>query len=111
MNMMMFELAVAASALSPRNCPTHIELTELDSVWRMFDASVGSAKRISVFAIGPPVRSNCPMPRAVCRGGIGPDAGSAAAATGTTRSEEHKSELQSLMRISYAVFCLNKQKN
>src|SRR3546814_7463365 len=25
------------------------------------------------------------------------------------RSEEHKSELQSLMRISYAVFCLKKQ--
>src|SRR3546814_2637756 len=27
----------------------------------------------------------------------------------TTRSEEHTSELQSLMRISYAVFCLKKQ--
>src|SRR3546814_9782448 len=27
-----------------------------------------------------------------------------------TRSEEHPSELQSLMRISYAVFCLNKKK-
>src|SRR3546814_2126512 len=27
------------------------------------------------------------------------------------RSEEHTSELQSLMRISYAVFCLNKNKN
>src|SRR3546814_6575310 len=26
------------------------------------------------------------------------------------RSEEHPSELQSLMRISYAVFCLNKKK-
>src|SRR3546814_7030046 len=26
----------------------------------------------------------------------------------TKRSEEHTSELQSLMRISYAVFCLNK---
>src|SRR3546814_10119728 len=26
------------------------------------------------------------------------------------RSEEHTSELQSLMRISYAAFCLNKQK-
>src|SRR3546814_3317198 len=26
-----------------------------------------------------------------------------------TRSEEHTSELQSLMRISYAVFCLNKK--
>src|SRR3546814_4493091 len=27
-----------------------------------------------------------------------------------SRSEEHTSELQSLMRISYAVFCLKKQK-
>src|SRR3546814_10208906 len=29
----------------------------------------------------------------------------------TERSEEHTSELQSLMRISYAVFCLKKKKN
>src|SRR3546814_8608418 len=29
---------------------------------------------------------------------------------GQTRSEEHTSELQSLMRISYAVFCLQKKK-
>src|SRR3546814_4497191 len=28
-----------------------------------------------------------------------------------TRSEEHTSELQSLMRISYAVFCLKKKNN
>src|SRR3546814_5614288 len=28
----------------------------------------------------------------------------------TRRSEEHTSELQSLMRISYAVFCLKKKK-
>src|SRR3546814_1402747 len=28
-----------------------------------------------------------------------------------TRSEEHTSELQSLMRISYAVFCLKKKTN
>src|SRR3546814_1930754 len=28
-----------------------------------------------------------------------------------TRSEEHTSELQTLMRISYAVFCLKKKKN
>src|SRR3546814_13434847 len=28
---------------------------------------------------------------------------------GHNRSEEHTSELQSLMRISYAVFCLNKK--
>src|SRR3546814_5347873 len=31
-------------------------------------------------------------------------------ATATMRSEEHTSELQSLMRISYAVFCLKKKK-
>src|SRR3546814_6041729 len=30
---------------------------------------------------------------------------------GCIRSEEHTSELQSLMRISYAVFCLKKKKN
>src|SRR3546814_9421995 len=30
--------------------------------------------------------------------------------TPAARSEEHTSELQSLMRISYAVFCLNKKK-
>src|SRR3546814_6270732 len=30
---------------------------------------------------------------------------------GYSRSEEHTSELQSLMRISYAVFCLKKKKN
>src|SRR3546814_9211999 len=29
---------------------------------------------------------------------------------GKPRSEEHTSELQSLMRISYAVFCLNKNR-
>src|SRR3546814_7177763 len=30
---------------------------------------------------------------------------------GAKRSEEHTSELQSLMRISYAVFCLKKKQN
>src|SRR3546814_8447398 len=33
-----------------------------------------------------------------------------ATGSGTCRSEEHTSELQSLMRISYAVFCLKKKK-
>src|SRR3546814_10533220 len=32
-----------------------------------------------------------------------------APAPGSDRSEEHTSELQSLMRISYAVFCLKKK--
>src|SRR3546814_8111255 len=59
-------------------------------------------------------------------GGAGPDSGrlrfaqrTHAGAGGATihrrgaadhRSEEHTSELQSLMRISYAVFCLKKKK-
>src|SRR3546814_3864578 len=38
-------------------------------------------------------------------------AAAAAASAGMERSEEHTSELQSLMRISYAVFCLKKKKN
>src|SRR3546814_7833515 len=36
--------------------------------------------------------------------------GRRSAATAENRSEEHTSELQSLMRISYAVFCLKKNK-
>src|SRR3546814_1286587 len=36
------------------------------------------------------------------------DRGVAEAVPAATRSEEHTSELQSLMRISYAVFCLKK---
>src|SRR3546814_8674609 len=36
-------------------------------------------------------------------------AGPRAAAALAVRSEEHTSELQSLMRISYAVFCLKKK--
>src|SRR3546814_2406092 len=36
--------------------------------------------------------------------------GVAVAEHGELRSEEHTSELQSLMRISYAVFCLKKKK-
>src|SRR3546814_4718699 len=45
-------------------------------------------------------------------GGRGPDPGPDAAARADRfagRSEEHTSELQSLMRISYAVFCLKKK--
>src|SRR3546814_1787659 len=43
------------------------------------------------------------------RGGEGGEAGEDEAEDGD-RSEEHTSELQSLMRISYAVFCLKNKK-
>src|SRR3546814_10044508 len=39
-----------------------------------------------------------------------PDALVCQGARAVARSEEHTSELQSLMRISYAVFCLKKKK-
>src|SRR3546814_8596084 len=39
-----------------------------------------------------------------------PEAIDLSEATLAVRSEEHTSELQSLMRISYAVFCLKKKK-
>src|SRR3546814_6857007 len=50
-------------------------------------------------AAGPERSSTPPHP-----GGTGSGRG------GVERSEEHTSELQSLMRISYAVFCLKKKK-
>src|SRR3546814_2415545 len=47
------------------------------------------------------------LPRRSATGrGSGPVCGSVC---GSVRSEEHTSELQSLMRISYAVFCLKKK--
>src|SRR3546814_2144501 len=53
-----------------------------------------------------------PAPRRHQPGHLGlGDAGSSHAfAQRAPRSEEHTSELQSLMRISYAVFCLKKKK-
>src|SRR3546814_2440597 len=41
---------------------------------------------------------------------VGPPPPARLSRTGHARSEEHTSELQSLMRISYAVFCLKKKK-
>src|SRR3546814_2869859 len=41
---------------------------------------------------------------------VAPGSGTPSSAERTVRSEEHTSELQSLMRISSAVFCLKKKK-
>src|SRR3546814_4066308 len=47
-----------------------------------------------------PLSGSLSVSKPACRSGRGE----------TSRSEEHTSELQSLMRISYAVFCLKKKK-
>src|SRR3546814_2942085 len=70
-------------------------------------------------AVDPVAREH--FQRAACQRGLGADAGKGAildmreqpslqvALRLVLRSEEHTSELQSLMRISYAVFCLKKK--
>src|SRR3546814_7016768 len=55
-------------------------------------------------------RSENPGPRAQSHSAR-PRRGSSAGPELPARSEEHTSELQSLMRISYAVLCLKKKKN
>src|SRR3546814_4524962 len=49
------------------------------------------------------------IPASLIRRVVDSDEPAVAIYTSGTRSEEHTSELQSLMRISYAVFCLKKQ--
>src|SRR3546814_8765276 len=56
----------------------------------------------------PPPRRRCSTPSRASRCAA-PGRGSPAPACAPARSEEHTSELPSLMRISYAVFCLKKK--
>src|SRR3546814_3692189 len=60
----------------------------------------------NVWPLVPPNRNNAQMLEAATESQRQPDQHPAVA----PRSEEHTSELQSLMRISYAVFCLKKKK-
>src|SRR3546814_1318804 len=63
----------------------------------MLDSSIGTAAALHVYATLPTMPFGCEL--------LGPWV----LADTLTRSEEHTSELQSLMRISYAVFCLKKK--
>src|SRR3546814_7989277 len=60
----------------------------------LFDGPVSGEVRVTAPAAGPSLKF----------------AGAAFGPSTFDRSEEHTSELQSLMRISYAVFCLKKKK-
>src|SRR3546814_10180939 len=67
--------------------------------------AVGRGQRLQCRAIGDDPRGNAAIVgqrHRLDRGIVGKRA--------EVRSEEHTSELQSLMRISYAVFCLKKKK-
>src|SRR3546814_4215043 len=70
--------------------------------------ALSAAMRISqVQARSQPSPMAWPLTAAI----IGTSQSISARITACTRSEEHTSELQSLMRISYAVFCLKKKTN
>src|SRR3546814_9246858 len=71
-------------------------------LWRLLQRLAGQLRLQQQFALGLLLRQA--GPRQADR--LGADAEEAA----DIRSEEHTSELQSLMRISYAVFCLKTKK-
>src|SRR3546814_6858364 len=71
-------------------------------IWRMLRVRETLAKYDAMMPAPATVRLHRPPSFVRKPEGDGPDK--------STRSEEHTSELQSLMRISYAVFCLKKKK-
>src|SRR3546814_5945644 len=79
---------------------------------QVWQASLQADERFSVVHLVPTNdRTRTRLASTCTRTGQRP-AARPAAASGPARSEEHKSELQSLMRNSYAVFCLtNKNKH
>src|SRR3546814_4004666 len=70
-------------------------------------------EQLSPIVTGRACRTACQNASTVCPERLRPDRSVSVidSITGTSRprSEEHTSELQSLMRISYAVFCLKKK--
>src|SRR3546814_3424526 len=67
----------------------------LRQVWFVSVASVALQALLSLWLLRREMQRRLPTP---------------AVASAAARSEEHTSELESLMRISYAVFCLKKKK-
>src|SRR3546814_8050899 len=77
----------------------------------MLDAELGAASAVRVAGLQPgPMRTTL-RGRAYMADQDRDARDPANWAGACVRSEEHTSELQSLMRISYAVFCLKKKKN
>src|SRR3546814_6466642 len=70
---------------------------------RHFDSSIGVGRQICVVVLA--IQRHVMQTRLSGGDHVAPERGLL-----VVRSEEHTSELQSLMRISYAVFCLKKKK-
>src|SRR3546814_5398311 len=83
-----------------------------DAFERVADRIVGGrADLVADEAVDDDVGGALELDRTALRRARAGDEDFVAAVDGRRRSEEHTSELQSLMRISYAVFCLKKKHN
>src|SRR3546814_8135403 len=74
------------------------------------DGDASDRARVTKFAAQISFLARTETPQWIEAGADEPAAAAAVVGTLRVRSEEHTSELQSLMRISYAVFCLKKKK-
>src|SRR3546814_4946482 len=73
------------------------------------EVACGESSQITTW-LSSPTPSALMCRRNCSASGIEDGSGLAVSRNSARRSEEHTSELQSLMRISYAVFCLKKKK-
>src|SRR3546814_7648892 len=110
---------VCSSDLDLLEAVENVELGQRDALDAGQLGSLAHHHRVEPAAAPLPARDHAELAAARAQqlaGGIGQLGRKGAAADtrgvglGDARSEEHASELQSLMRISYAVFCLKKKK-
>src|SRR3546814_8167286 len=111
------DLRVAAAVFKP---PQEIAANQLDFIAaeELKGAGVLDQRRRVIDAVAGPHERNCNSRaarflgphRATCSQSLDIVASVLSSRWVSRRSEEHTSELQSLMRISYAVFCLKKKK-
>src|SRR3546814_4018987 len=91
-----FGVRFSANALAPSRASADANTGAVTRFWRSNNSPLVQSALSCITRLLAAIASG-PLP-AICF-----------ASASAARSEEHTSELQSLMRISYAVFCLNKK--
>src|SRR3546814_5832893 len=91
-------MVCSQSLASRRQRPSHAKVRSTTQRRGRTSNPLAASERLTICKVQRPILSNAAL-------SFGPPYPPSA------RSEEHTSELQSLMRISYAVFCLKKKNN